>query len=359
MKDHGEASYVKQAYSPHIDGLRAIAILLVVVYHGFPEFLSGGLIGVDVFFVISGYLITNVILSNIRNGTFSFVGFYKRRILRIFPGLLLVLAACAVAGWYRMLPYEYGMTGKHMAAGAGFVSNLIFWGESGYFDIASEKKPLLHLWSLGVEEQFYIFYPILLWALWKRRLNPFLAILAVAMVSFGWNIVWHKSRPVADFYSPQTRVWELMIGGLVAYASLFGQGLPECLSRCLRPLRERALPLSARLRLTDGHVADVLSVFALAMIVYASFRVSKNTLFPGWWGILPTFGAALLVSARKDSWVSSRILASKPFVWVGLISYPLYLWHWPLLSFGRVLYGEVPPRICGRGCAWPPYFSPG
>jgi peptidoglycan/LPS O-acetylase OafA/YrhL len=158
-------------YRPDIDGLRAIAVLSVIGFHAFPEWIKGGFIGVDIFFVISGYLISTIIIENLKNDSFSFVDFYSRRIRRIFPALLLVLIASYAVGWFTLLAEEYAQLGKHIAAGAGFVSNLVLWNESGYFDAASDTKPLLHLWSLGVEEQFYVIWPLLMWITWKRKLN--------------------------------------------------------------------------------------------------------------------------------------------------------------------------------------------
>jgi peptidoglycan/LPS O-acetylase OafA/YrhL len=163
---------VQPKYRPDIDGLRAIAVLSVIGYHAFPGIIPGGFVGVDIFFVISGYLISGIIVSSLGDGTFSFKNFYARRIKRIFPALFVVLAACGLFGWFTLLPREYKELGKHIAGGAGFVSNFFFWSESGYFDTAAEFKPLLHLWSLGIEEQFYIVWPLLLYWSWKTRFRP-------------------------------------------------------------------------------------------------------------------------------------------------------------------------------------------
>src|SRR6188768_2812844 len=176
-------------YRPDIDGLRAVAVLAVVAFHAFPGRLSGGFIGVDVFFVISGYLISTIIFENLDKGTFSFAEFYARRIKRIFPALLIVLAASVVAGWYTLLADEYKQLGKHVAAGAGFVSNLVFWAEAGYFDLTSPAKPLLHLWSLGIEEQFYIVWPLLLWIAWKQKFSLLTLSVCVAILSFSLNAI--------------------------------------------------------------------------------------------------------------------------------------------------------------------------
>jgi peptidoglycan/LPS O-acetylase OafA/YrhL len=210
-------------YRADIDGLRAIAVLSVVCFHAFPNGIKVGFIGVDIFFVISGYLISIIIFENLERNSFSFAEFYSRRIKRIFPALLLVLIASYTFGWFALLADDYKQLGKHIASGASFVSNLVLWSESGYFDNAAEKKPLLHLWSLGIEEQFYIIWPLLLWVAWKRRFNLLLITVVVASISFTLNIWSVNSDSVATFYSPQTRFWELLIGSCLAYLTLFKQ----------------------------------------------------------------------------------------------------------------------------------------
>ena len=197
-------------YRADIDGLRAIAVLSVVLFHAFPTLqlsifpslhIAGGFIGVDIFFVISGFLISTIIFDNLERGSFSFLEFYSRRIKRIFPALLLVLITCFAFGWFALLADEYKQLGKHIAAGAGFVSNFVLWNESGYFDNSAETKPLLHLWTLGIEEQFYIIWPLLLWAGWKRKFNLLTITLIIATISFVLNIKGVRTDPVATFYS--------------------------------------------------------------------------------------------------------------------------------------------------------------
>lgn len=185
-------------YRPDIDGLRAIAILSVVGFHAFPVWVKGGFVGVDIFFVISGFLISTIIFDNLERNTFSFIEFYSRRIKRIFPALLVVLIACFAFGWFTLFAEEYKQLGKHIAAGVGFVSNFVLWNESGYFDKAVETKPLLHLWSLGIEEQFYIAWPLLLWVVWKRNLNLLTTTIAVAAMSFVLNIRGCQNRRNRD-----------------------------------------------------------------------------------------------------------------------------------------------------------------
>ena len=208
-------------YRPDIDGLRAIAVLSVVGFHAAPGRIPAGFIGVDIFFVISGYLITSIILKGLEAGTFNFAEFYGRRVKRIFPALLIVLLASLAIGYFILLDDQFKELGKHIAGGAGFVSNLVLWGESGYFDNAADFKPLLHLWSLGIEEQFYIVWPFLLWLAWKQRFNYLPVLLVIAFASFALNIYTVSSDPVAAFYSPLTRFWELLVGSILAYIGIF------------------------------------------------------------------------------------------------------------------------------------------
>jgi peptidoglycan/LPS O-acetylase OafA/YrhL len=305
------------SYRPDIDGLRAIAVLAVVIFHAFPGVLPGGFVGVDIFFVISGYLIGSILLLQLSEGRFSFLDFYARRIKRIFPSVLLVLAASYVFGWFNLIDTEYKELGKHIAAGASFVSNFALWSEAGYFDLSAETKPLLHLWSLAVEEQFYVFWPLMLWAFHRWRINPLFAIVGVGVASFALNIALAHTNPTADFYSPFTRFWELMIGCSLAYRHINKQGVPS---------------RNANFSAAAGALMIVLSLIL--------FRGQQG--YPGWEALLPTCGACLLISAGSDSAINRRILNTRLLVWAGLISFPLYLWHWPLLVFSRLQAGETP-----------------
>ena len=203
-------------YRPDIDGLRALAVGLVVLFHAFPNIVSGGFIGVDVFFVISGFLISSIIFKSVDAGKFDLAIFYARRVRRIFPALVIVMLVCAVYGYLVLLPDEFGQLGRQVSGGAGFVSNLIFFFESGYFDTASEYKPLLHLWSLGVEEQFYLVYPVIIYFLSYFGVDRFRGVLVIAMMSFLANLYLSGADASADFYLPITRFWELLTGGLLA-----------------------------------------------------------------------------------------------------------------------------------------------
>lgn len=315
-------------YRPDIDGLRAVAILPVVAFHALPGLLPGGFIGVDVFFVISGYLITSIILSSIRRGTFTIAGFYSRRVRRIFPALGVVLLACLAIGYRVLTSDEYRQLGQHTVAGAGFVQNLLLWHDVGYFDNASETKPLLHLWSLAVEEQFYIFWPLLLALVVRCRVRVTWFVAAVALLSFAVNLALVGRSPSAAFYFPVPRFWELMAGALLAELSLGPRQ-----------------PLAKWPRLT--------SVAGLVLIVLACAVLDQKRAFPGFWAILPTAGATLVIAAGNSSRINQVLLANRPMVWIGKISYPLYLWHWPLFSLLNIVVVEVPLglRLAAAGVA--------
>ncbi|HEY9381624.1 MAG TPA: acyltransferase, partial [Burkholderiales bacterium] len=207
-------------YRPDIDGLRAVAVLGVLIFHAFPGALPGGFAGVDIFFVISGYLISGIILQGLERGEFSFADFYARRIRRIFPALALVLSTCLLIGWFMLLPDEYAMLGKHALGGVVFVANFVFRSEDSYFDVSSESKPFLHLWSLGIEEQFYIVWPVLLALAYRFRFKLGAPILVVLALSFALNIANAASNPETTFFLPHTRFWELLIGCILAYAHM-------------------------------------------------------------------------------------------------------------------------------------------
>lgn len=311
--------YLHPKYRPDIDGLRAIAVLSVLVFHAFPEWVSGGFIGVDVFFVISGYLISTIIFENIAQQRFSFKEFYVRRINRIFPALFIVLLSAFIFGWFNLLADDFAQLGKHIAGGAGFISNLMLWNESGYFDKAAEVKPLLHLWSLGIEEQFYIFWPIFIFWMSRRPKRVLLAIVIVACLSFILNISTIHAYPITTFYSPLSRFWELLLGSLLAYWTLYSASVKQ---------------------ISDAH-KNIASAVGFGLIIFAVLILNQKSLFPGWWALLPTMGAVLIIAAGPMAWCNRVVLSCRPIVWVGLISFPLYLWHWPLLALARIQEGDT------------------
>lgn len=328
-------------YRPDIDGLRAVAVLAVVMFHAFPNWLKGGFIGVDVFFVISGFLISTIIFENLDTGTFSFAEFYARRIRRIFPALILVLAACFVFGWFALLADEYKQLSEHIAAGAAFVANLVLWQEAGYFDNSAETKPLLHLWSLGIEEQFYIVWPLLLWFGWKRNFNLLSLTILIAISSLGLNIKGIRSDAVATFYSPQTRFWELLAGSLLAWVTLYQR---DCFRSLLLKLDHWLSSVIYRQPpKNDGKtLANGLAFLGLLLLAYGFWRINKTSNFPGGWALIPVLGTIFLIGAGQRVWINRTFLSNKIAVWFGMISFPVYLWHWPLLSFARIVEGETP-----------------
>lgn len=299
-------------YRADVDGMRAIAVIAVILFHASPRLLPGGFLGVDVFFVISGFLISSLILRGLERGSFSFADFYVRRIKRIFPALTLVLAGTLAIGTVVLLADELKQLGWHIAAAAIFVPNVLLWSEAGYFDRASELKPLLHLWSLGVEEQFYLVWPLLVVAAWKFRSGVPALIVTVILASFAVNVVRVGPQPAETFFLPPARFWELLAGSALAYALM---GAP--------------LSVPPRWR-------NVAAAAGLALIAASLFIIDRGKALPGWWALAPAGGTVLLIGAGEDAWVNRKLLANAGLVFVGLISYPLYLWHWPLLSFLRI-----------------------
>jgi peptidoglycan/LPS O-acetylase OafA/YrhL len=323
-------------YRSDIDGLRAVAVLSVVGFHAFPRWFPGGFVGVDVFFVISGFLISTIIFSSLNRGVFSFRQFYSRRIRRIFPALVIVLAACLLFGWLSLLSDEYIQLGKHVFGGAAFVSNFVLWNESGYFDPSAELKPLLHLWSLGIEEQFYILWPLLLYLAFKRNFNLFYLTMLIIFCSFYLNVSSVERDAVATFYSPAMRVWELLFGSVLAYVAMFRKGTIKTLNGRLIAIFGRLYPSAGSAQLVNiAH--NVTAFLGIALITFAVFGMQKDFLFPGWWAVLPCAGALLLISAGPDAWMNRKVLSNRIMVFFGLISFPLYLWHWPLLSFPQII----------------------
>jgi peptidoglycan/LPS O-acetylase OafA/YrhL len=329
-------------YRPDIDGLRAVAVLSVVAFHAFPNWIAGGFIGVDVFFVISGFLISTIIMQNLDKGTFSFVEFYVRRIKRIFPALLVVLGVSYAFSWFALLSDEYKQLGEHIAAGAGFISNFVLWNEAGYFDDSAETKPLLHLWSLGIEEQFYIVWPLLLWGAWKYRFNLLSVATVVALISFVLNLKGVRQDPVAAFYSPQTRFWELLSGSIVAWCSIHGIGVQSHVGLRVDGWLVRTICGGAIEN--DGRtLSNALSCLGGFLLAYGFWQINSNLAFPGKWAVVPAVGAVLIIVGGRKAWLNRAILSNNVAVWFGLISFPLYLWHWPILSFIRIIE-ENPPH---------------
>jgi peptidoglycan/LPS O-acetylase OafA/YrhL len=309
----------KLSYRKDIDGLRAIAVLSVLAFHITPALCRGGFVGVDIFFVISGFLISSIIYKELESGSFSIIEFYIRRICRIYPALFAVLCFVSVAGWIFLSPSDFVGLGKQILGGSTFSANFVLWWQSGYFSPEAALLPLLHLWSLGVEEQYYLIFPLICMAFYgskSRRTLP-AVFLAIAAVSMALNVAFVTEYAAATYFLPYARLWELFIG---AGLSLFLQRNSQA---------SQQTQLAAKWR----HGAGFLGI---ALLVISIFGIDRFDAFPGWWALLPTIGAALMLVAGQTSWVNRYVLSSKPAVFVGLISYPLYLWHWPLLSFMRI-----------------------
>ncbi|MFM1956474.1 MAG: hypothetical protein RIR20_1294 [Pseudomonadota bacterium] len=301
-------------YRQEIDGVRALAVLSIMLFHAGFETFSGGFVGVDVFFVISGYLITSIILEELGQGKFSIVNFYERRARRILPALYFILFVCIPIVWKLLLPSDIKDFSQSLVSVSIFASNIFFWRESGYFDTAAEIKPLLHTWSLAVEEQYYVIFPIFLilfWRLGKHFL--FISLVLVFVASFALAQWASYTKPVAAFYLLPTRSWELIIG---AFAALY-----------LSKINHKEF---------DRVFSELSSWLGSALILYSIFSYSKATLYPGLYALVPTIGTVLIILFSNQNTSLGKFLGNKLLVNIGLISYGTYLWHQPLLAFGRI-----------------------
>lgn len=309
-------------YRPDIDGLRTLAVMPVILFHAGFQIFSGGFVGVDVFFVISGYLITTILLSELEQGNFSIVNFYERRARRILPALFFVMACSLPFAWLWLLPQDMLSFSQSLIAVSLFGSNILFWRTSGYFDTATELKPLLHTWSLSVEEQYYVFFPLLLllaWRLGKKLIGVSIVLIAFASLLLAQYL--SATKPMAAFYLLPTRAWELMIGALVAFYYTEHN-------------INRHKPMHSQLG----------GLLGFALICYSIFSYDKQTPFPSIYALAPTAGAALIIAFNTKHTLVGRLLGSKPFVGIGLISYSAYLWHQPIFAFAKYLFSTEPSR---------------
>lgn len=327
-------------YRPDIDGLRAFAVLSVVIYHLDADWLPGGFVGVDIFFVISGYLITKIILDDADRSAFSIGQFYARRVRRIFPALVLVLATTLALGWFLLVPAEYASLGKQVAFGAAFMSNFAFWSEAGYFDDLAEMKPLLHLWSLAVEEQFYLFWPALIIISLKRQWSIAQVTICVFALSFLTSLVLLSTDPSAAFFWPFGRLWELLAGSLLVCAERSSWGLRRpAPAGTLSATRAHDTAGALLVSKAQQNIASAAGLFLLFSSIYL---IDDAVAFPGIWAVAPVAGATLVVLAGQDAFLNRVLLSNRLVVFAGLISYPLYLWHWPLISFLWITDGAEP-----------------
>jgi peptidoglycan/LPS O-acetylase OafA/YrhL len=311
------------SYRPEIDGLRTVAVLPVILFHAGFSFFSGGYVGVDVFFVISGYLITSILLRELALNKFSIRKFYERRARRIMPALFFVVFSCIPVAWVLMLPEELKDFGQSLVSVATFSSNIYFWLTANYFSTGAEEIPLLHTWSLAVEEQFYFIFPLLLAFFWKYGVSRLLGIIilltivSILLSEYGW-----RYNSVANFYLLPTRGWELLLGAILAF------------------------PVFKSISNNQNvHVNNFLSNMGLAAVVFSIIYFDKNTPFPSLYSLVPVVGTCLILCFGTEKGLSGKILSSKPFVAIGLISYSAYLWHQPLFAFSRIASDHEPSQL--------------
>ncbi len=309
-------------YRRDIDGLRALAVIFVLAVHASPAKLPNGFVGVDIFFVISGFLITDILIEDLQSGRFSLKSFYVRRVNRLFPALLLVLISVLLAGSLIMYPDEYLRLGFSAWMSAVFAANVGFYGEAGYWDTSSKLKPLLHLWSLGVEEQFYLVWPLLLCFAFKKRISLLSVALGIAVISLALNLYLTPKNQAAAFYLPFGRLWELAAGGALAWLQ-----------------RSQVAQDFSRTQSAFRGCSNALSWGALMLLLINQMTPMDARAFPGYYVVIVVLAAVMLVAAGPHAWLNRHVLSQPALVYVGKISYPLYLWHWPLLVFAR-LVGE-------------------
>lgn len=313
---------VEKLWRNDITGLRALAVLPILIYHAFPQLIPGGFFGVDVFFVISGFLISSIIFRNIQNGTFSYLSFYDKRIKRIIPNLLLLLTFVMLVGYFLLFSPDYNNLGRHVYSSAGFIENFRLLSEVDYFTEDALRKPLLHLWSLAIEEQFYIFFPLLSVFLWRVKPSVKLMgffIIAVITLSFTMCLITHDKSYA--FYFPLTRFWELGGGIFLAYIESFHVVDTKRIARNLR---------------------NSLSFIGFSLIIFSLFGYDSEWPHPGLFTVIPVLGSVLLILAKPDALINRTVLSWRAMTYVGLISYSLYLWHWPILVYLNISYSNPP-----------------
>ncbi len=305
-------------YRPEIDGLRALAVIPVILFHAGFDIFKGGFVGVDIFFVISGYLITTILIEDIENNKFSIINFYERRARRILPALYFIMLVCVPFAWMWMLPSQMKDFSLSLITVSFFTSNFLFWRESGYFEALADQKPLLHTWSLAVEEQFYLLFPIFLIFVWRFGKNKvfwiiiFMTLTSLILSEWGW-----RNKPIANFYLAPTRAWEIFSGAIVAFI-----------------IQKKGIQKN-----------NVLALIGLIAVVFSIFTFDESTPFPSLYAIVPIIGALLIVLFAEKTTITAKILRTKALVAVGLISYSAYLWHQPLFALARIKLDQKPSEI--------------
>ena len=323
MNNSNTATVKKHYWRKDITGLRAVAVLPVLLYHAFPEIMPGGFFGVDIFFIISGYLIAGIIFRGLIDNNFSYCDFYVKRIKRILPNLVILLFVVCLFGWFVLTAYEYKSLGRHIYSSAAFYQNFRLLSDINYFDQAANVKPLLHLWSLAIEEQFYIVFPIICTLVWRifKRSSKAIGICVLVITLGSLILCLNTTDDNQRFYFPLSRFWELGIGIIIAYAENF---------------------YHLNTKNIDKNIRNALSVLGLLMIVGSFFFYHTQIKTPGLFSFLPTIGAALLIFANDDAVINRSLLSWKLMSFIGLISYSLYLWHWPLIVYLHIVIPEAP-----------------
>ena len=315
-------------YRPDIDGIRAFAIVAVIAYHAFPELIPGGLIGVDVFFVISGYLITSILVSSLSFDEKPILNFYIRRVRRILPALMVVLVSVYAFGYIALYADEFKELGLHIFSGATFISNFVYLSEAGYFDHSAELKPLLHLWSLAIEEQFYLCWPVLLLLAMKTRITLTRLVMLLFLTSFVISLWLSNQHPSWAYYLPLSRFWEILSGCFLA--ALNWQGRPAS---------------------DSCRMSKFVNPIAILILLSSVFWIDGHKNFPGWQALPVVLATVWLIRYSKINHWSYSLFANRGMVVVGLISYPLYLWHWPILSFLAITELQPSPMLRLGGLA--------